>query len=224
MKKILLLVFLSLICISVLFAMMPDKSQNKIVIEATGYGQTYDIARLQALYELALKLYDPFVSSSEDYTKRITIADDLSGVSESEYQDYIHHITVYQEGWIFSPEYEAEYVYQNGQKLVKVTAWVGDSGVPTIWMLTWTLSNDLGGLHSCIKYELPVCRRNRYSRDRVRAWLDQEKLVLLKFKANLSLLIKFQAGDLNLLLEQYEKLAEMYYKDKMSFIEYENLD
>ena len=224
MKKIFIICILVILCLSCIIAMPNSRTFSKIVIEAVGYGETYDIARVQALYELALKLYDPFVTSNEDYTKRITIADNKGGITEEEYQEYVHHITVYQEGWIFNPTYEAEYVYIDGKKMVKVTAWIGDQNVPTMYVMALTMYNDMGSLSSCIRNELPVCGRHKYARDRVRMCLKEEKIVLLRFKAFISFLVKFQVEDFEELLIEYEKLAETYYKDYMSFIEYENLD
>lgn len=210
MKKILIL--LIIMCIMAgLSAMMPDRSRSKIIIEGYGEGVTWQEAKANALVDLACRLYDPWVSITDNYKKTFKATDDL----EELYTEFIHRVLVYQEGWVYAPEYE----YLQTPKGYKCTAWIGDEQARTAIYNVFFISYEFDTAHKAFISEYQTYK----SYSALEYYWVEERYYILKYKASLTMLMKLipdydWAKDPSPnLLKTYSEMLKIYTEDSSKF-------
>jgi hypothetical protein len=196
-----------------LSALIPDRSWSTVVIEADAVAPTYAEAKMQALYNLALKLYDPYIESTETYTETLKKITENNIISEAEYSEYVHKVAIYQEGWVFSPEYEGEWVIVDGQKWVKATVWVGNYNIEGLIWQVYFLTSDMAQLHNTFSCYLDQAMKSEQARRAGPEILKSEKHLLLRFMTMFNMLRKLQVSEIDMLLEAYDIISKTYYQD-----------
>lgn len=210
MKKVILVIVILGIMVG-LSAMLPDRARSKVVIEGYGEGPTWQEAKAMALVDLACNLYDPWVSVSDSYTKTFKATDDL----EELYTDFVHKILIYQEGWVFAPEYE----YKEVPTGYKCTAWIGDEYARAAIYNVFFISYDFYAAHRAFVSEY----QTYHSYSALEYYWVEERYYILKYKAGLTMLTKlipdydWEKDPSPNLLETYSKMLQTYTEDSQKF-------
>lgn len=210
MKKLLFFIILLGVMVA-LPAMMPDRSRSKVIIEGYGEGATWQEAKTQALADLACNLYDPWVSVTDDYKKTFKATDDL----EELYTEFVHRILIYQEGWVFAPEYE----YSETSQGYKCTAWVGDEYARAAIYNVFFISYDFDAAHRAFISEYQTYK----SYSALEYYWVEERYYVLQYKAGLTMLMKlipdydWEKDPSPNLLKTYTKMLQTYTEDSQRF-------
>lgn len=210
MKKVLILIIIMCIMAG-LSAMMPDRNRSKVIIEGHGEGATWQEAKVNALADLACNLYDPWVSVTDDYRKTFKATDDL----EELYTEFVHKILIYQEGWVYAPEYE----YKQTLTGYKCIAWVGDENARAAIYNVFFISYEFDAAHRAFVSEYQTYK----SYSALEYYWVEERYYILQYKAGLTMLMKlipdydWDKDPSPNLLKTYSNMLKTYTEDSSKF-------